>query len=107
MRHLLHLKFGSGNVDDSFCIIKKNGVTAFHDTLNSIDTNISFTIEQECNEKISFLDTLVSRNNGAISVDVYRKPTHTDRYLDFNSHHDKKTQREHGSNPLTQSIEFT
>ena len=53
-------------------------------------TNISFTIEQECNGKISFLDTLVSRNNGAISVDVYRKPTHTDRFLDFNSHHDKK-----------------
>ena len=77
-------------VDDSFCIIKKNGVTAFHDTLNSIDTKFSFTIEQECNEKISFLDTLVSRNNGAISVDVYRKPTHTDRYLDFSSHHDKK-----------------
>jgi len=77
-------------VDDGFCIIKKNGVTAFHDTLNSIDTNISFTIEHECNRKISFLDTLVSRNNGAISVDVYRKPTHTDRYLDFNSHHDKK-----------------
>jgi len=78
-------------VDDSFCIIEKNGVTAFHDTLNSIDTNISFTIEHECNGKISFLDILVSRNNGAISVDVYRKPTHTDRYLDFiNSHHDKK-----------------
>ena len=77
-------------VDDSFCIIKKNGVTAFHDTLNSIDTNISFTIEQECNGKISFLDTLVSCSNGAISVDVYRKPTHTDRYLDFNSHHNKK-----------------
>ena len=47
-------------VDDSFCIIKKNGVTAFHDTLNSIDTNISFTIEHECNGKISFLDTSVS-----------------------------------------------
>jgi len=77
-------------VDDSFCIIKKTGVTAFYDTLNSIDINISFSIEQECNGKISFLDTLVSCNNGAISVDVYRKPTHTDRYLDFNSHHDKK-----------------
>ena len=41
-------------VDDSFCIIKKNGVTAFHDTLNSIDTNISFTIEHECNGKNFF-----------------------------------------------------
>ena len=59
-------------------------------TLNSIDTNISFTIETECNGKIAFLDTLVSRRNGAIVVDVYRKPTHTDRYLDFNSHHDNR-----------------
>ena len=77
-------------VDDSFCIIKKDHVSAFHDTLNSIDTNILFTIETECNEKISFLDTLVSRENGAVAVDVYRKPTHTDRYLDFNSHHDNQ-----------------
>ncbi|KAL9981322.1 hypothetical protein ACROYT_G010010 [Oculina patagonica] len=92
IRHLLHLIFGNGiiDVDDSFCIIKKNGVTAFHDTLNSIDTNIAFTIEYECNGNISFLDTLVLRNNEAISVDVHRKLTHTDRYLDFNSHHDKK-----------------
>ena len=26
----------------------------------------------------------------AIMVDIYRKPTHTDRYLDFHSHHDRK-----------------
>ena len=77
-------------VDDSFCIIGKDDVSSFHDTLNSIDTNISFTIETECNGKIAFLDTLVSRRNGAIVVDVYRKPTHTDRYLDFNSHHDNR-----------------
>lgn len=57
---------------------------------NSIGTNISFTIEHECNGQISFLETLVSCNNGAIPVDVYRKSTCTDRYLDFNSHHDKK-----------------
>ena len=37
-----------------------------------------------------FLDTLISRKNGTISINIYRKPTHTDRYLDFNSHHDKK-----------------
>ena len=70
--------------------IGKDDVSAFHDTLNSIDTNILFTIETECNRKISFLDTLVSRRNGVSAVDVYRKPTHTDRYLDFNSHHDSQ-----------------
>ena len=77
-------------VDDSFCIITKDDVSAFHDTLNSIDANILFIIETECNRKISFLDTLVSRRNGVIAVGVYRKPTHTDRYLDFNSHHDSQ-----------------
>ena len=63
-------------VDDKICIIGKDDVSAFHDTLNSIDTNILFTIETECNRKISFLDTLVSHRNGVIVVDVYRKLTH-------------------------------
>ena len=77
-------------VDDSFAIIKKSAVLSFHDTLNSIDPNINFTIEHEQNGQIAFLDTLVSRNNCLISIDVYRKPTHTNRYLNYNSHHDYK-----------------
>ena len=62
---------------------------SFHDTLNSIDPHISFTIEHENNCQISFLDTLVSRDNGKLIINVYWKPTHTDRYLDFHSHHGK------------------
>ena len=77
-------------VDDSFVIIKKNSVSTFHDTLNSIDPKISFTIETENNGQISFLDTLLSRKDGVVTIDVYRKSTHTDRYLDFYSHHEKK-----------------
>ena len=77
-------------VDDSFVIIKKDAVSSFHDTLNSIDSKIVFTIEEENNGQISFLDTLVSRKNGVAVIDVYRKPTHTDRYLDFSSHHETK-----------------
>ena len=38
----------------------------------------------------AFLDTLITRNNGSLLFNVYRKPTHTDRYLDYNSHHDKQ-----------------
>ena len=44
----------------------------------------------ENNGQIAFLDTLVSRRNGVAVIDVYRKQTHTDRYLDFSSHHDIK-----------------
>ena len=65
-------------VDDSFLIIKKH--STFHDTLNSIDPKISFTIETENNGQISFLDTLVSRKDGIVSIVVYPKSTHTDRY---------------------------
>ena len=51
---------------------------------------ISFTIEIENNGQISFLDTLITRKNGAITIGVYQKPTHIDRCLDFNSHHELK-----------------
>ena len=51
-----------------------------------------FTIEPP-NEQgaIPFLDTFQrpSGNNNKIITSVYRKPTHMDRYLDFNSNHPK------------------
>ena len=38
-------------------------------------------------EKLAFLDTFLERNNGKISELVYRKPTHSDQYLQYSSHH--------------------
>ena len=61
-----------------------------HDAPNSIDPNIQFIIEYENDYKLAFLDTIISRRNEKLCIDVYRKPTHTDRYLDYNSHHDRK-----------------
>ena len=40
--------------------------------------NFKFTMEEESNGELAFLETLMERNNGEISVLVYRKPTHTD-----------------------------
>ena len=37
---------------------------------------------------IPFLDTIVKpEENGSLSITVYRKPTHTDQYLLWDSHH--------------------
>ena len=45
-------------------------------------------MEIEENNRLPFLDVLISRNeDGSISHQVYRKKTHTDRYLHANSHH--------------------
>ena len=61
-----------------------------HSPKLTADPKISFTIELENNGQIAFLDTLVSRRSGVAVIDVCRKPTHNDRYLDFSSHHDIK-----------------
>ena len=45
-------------------------------------------MEVESNGRLPFLDVLLEHEeDGSISTTVYRKPTHTDRYLDFSSHH--------------------
>jgi len=43
--------------------------------------------------RLSFLDTTTTRVRGRIQVSVYRKPTHTEKYLDYNSHHPSQHKR--------------
>ena len=75
-------------VDDTHTKQKSEYVKEFTDHIKSIDPDIKFTIEKEEEGKLAFLDTYTVRNkDGSLSTTVYRKPTHTDQYLDFNSHH--------------------
>ena len=79
-------------VDDVLTIIKKGTRDALLNYLNSKDVNIKFTIEPPNTQgAIPFLDTFPrpSGTNLKITTSVYRKPTHMDRYLDFNSNHPK------------------
>lgn len=47
-----------------------------------------FPVEEESNSCLPFLDVLLRHEaDGSVSTSVYRKATHTDRYLDFESHH--------------------
>ena len=44
--------------------------------------------------KIAFLDTSVYREpDGRLTTSVYRKPTHTDQYLAYDSHHPRSVKR--------------
>ena len=47
---------------------------------------------------------MITRKNGAVTISVYRKPTHTDRYLDFNSHHELKHKISTASTLLNQAL---
>ena len=74
-------------VDDSHTCIKTEYIQEFHHHINSINSHIQFTIEKEKNNQLSFLDTKTIRKQGRIQIAVYRKATHTDKYLDYNFHH--------------------
>ena len=76
-------------MDDTFIIIKKAHKDSLLKHLNSIDNNIKFTCEESREDvSIPFLDILiVPGKEGRLTTTVYRKPTHTDLYLQWDSHH--------------------
>ena len=73
--------------DDVCSATRKDQVNKLQEHLNSIDPHIKFTIELPGTDGLSFLDTLTKLAPKSIESTVYRKPTHTDRYLDYNSNH--------------------
>ncbi|KAJ4427431.1 hypothetical protein ANN_25053 [Periplaneta americana] len=77
-------------VDDTF-VVWRHGEPALRDFLNHLNgvhKQIQFTMELESDGRLPFLDVLVHRKpDGTLGHSVYRKPTHTDRYLHKSSNH--------------------
>ena len=65
--------------------------------LNSLCSHTQFTTEKKHNFSLSFLDVLVKRDSrndntttrNLLFTTIYRKPTHTNRYLHYMSHNPK------------------
>ncbi|XP_045108045.1 uncharacterized protein LOC123502840 [Portunus trituberculatus] len=67
------------NVNDKLC------------KLNEVNEHIQFTVEEEVNGVLPFLDTVIHRKNERAIFSVYRKPTNKDDFVHFFSRHDMKT----------------
>ena len=74
-------------VDDVYSILKRTHFENFFLHINNLHPNIKFTMEEESNGELAFLDTLLKQNNEEITALVYRKPTYTDQYLHYSSYH--------------------
>ena len=76
-------------VNDTFVIHKEVNKQDFLQHINSVDPAIKFTVEDNKEDgSMPFLDTIVkSEEDGGLSITVYRKPTNTDQYLQWDSHH--------------------
>jgi hypothetical protein len=61
--------------------------------LNSLRPTIEFTMEVEANGTFPFLCVLIMKRDPSLTTKVCRKPTHTGRYLRFNSNHPHHVER--------------
>ena len=74
-------------VDDIIVFFKdKKQVKKFLRYLNSRHPNITFTIEEEENDRLPFLDIEIRRENGKLVTSVYKKNTFSGVYLNFDSY---------------------
>ena len=75
-------------VDDTCVALLPLLVDSFHQHLNFIEPSIQFMVEIKNNGYLPFLDILITRDSdGSLSTAVYRKQIHTNKYIQFSSHH--------------------
>nr|CAH8834105.1 unnamed protein product [Trichobilharzia regenti] len=71
-------------VDDTFIITKRRLLNELFQLINNMSETIKFSKEVESDEnELAFLDCLVKRKlDGKFKINIFRKPTNSDRYLD-------------------------
>nr|XP_053626641.1 uncharacterized protein LOC128684471 [Cherax quadricarinatus] len=81
-------------VDDILLITPRHfNVQALQDKLNQVEPLIQFTLEEEVDNTLPFLDVLLCKADHELRFKVYRKPTNQNDLLHFYSHHGTKTKR--------------
>ena len=74
-------------VDDTIVILMDALLDDLTAHINVVHPAIRFTREEEEDGSLAVLDAQISRREDMLTFSVYRKPTHTDQYLQFCSNH--------------------
>jgi hypothetical protein len=82
---MIHLLFGN---------ILLSIYRVFLDYRSSLIKYIKFSTEVESNGSLPFVDVFITKKGGLLHSAVYRKRTHTDRCLHFDSNHPVSVKRD-------------
>ncbi|KAL6416968.1 hypothetical protein ACFW04_014762 [Cataglyphis niger] len=74
-------------VDDIFAIVPRTKIDEINVIFNIYHQRLKFTHEIESDSCINFLNTSIIRSNGKILTNWCRKPTCSNRYINFYSNH--------------------
>ena len=75
--------------DDILTLLPSDKIQSTLNIFNSIDKKIKFTMEEEQNSQIPFLDVLVIRLNDNLRTKWYKKPYSSNRILHYGSCHSR------------------
>ncbi|BHF63853.1 hypothetical protein SprV_0200684800 [Sparganum proliferum] len=81
-------KFWARYMDDTFVVIERDQVLTSKERPNSVFPDIQFTMEEEENNQLGFLDVLVCcKVCAGLKTKVFRKAMNTTQILNFNINH--------------------
>ncbi|XP_023725557.1 uncharacterized protein LOC111874349 [Cryptotermes secundus] len=79
-------------VDDIIMIYNRSKITPQYilDQFNKQNNNLQFTLNEEDNNQITYLDLQLTNNHGQVRMEIFRKPTSTDTTINNKSCHPKE-----------------
>ena len=83
--YLACISFWRRYVDDTISFVKLGSIEYIVAKLNGFHKNIQFTYEVGNNGKLPFFDVLLCKSNNNLTTTVYRKETHSNIYLHWDS----------------------
>ncbi|XP_044760307.1 uncharacterized protein LOC123317762 [Coccinella septempunctata] len=94
-------------VDDGIIITTPDEITKILHHFNNIHESLEFTLEEESNNSINFLDMTIVRGNGELLTQWYRKEQNSIHILDFNSNHHQSQKKSRAIGYIDRALKLT